>query len=486
MTGPADQPVQRPSRRLTTTAFALSGAVMGATNTGVNFFILIYYSQVLGLSAALAGLALGIALLIDGIADPLVGVASDRMRSRLGRRHPFLIAAVVPMALSYVALWYPPVGAEAQGALFAYLLAMTVTLRVSISLFDVPSNALIPELTRDYELRTRFAAAKTSVNWMTANLVGIVTYALWLADPPGAAPGTGVLRAAGYQEAAIWIGGLVLLLAALVPWALRGWIPDLRRIEPVRTLSPRQLAVQVFETYSNGSIISLLVSAMCFAAGVGLTQALWVYFLSFFWGLSADQVNAVQLAYLVAALCAWWLLPVISRGRDKRRLFLLLSSIFWIIDVAPIALRLAGLMPENGAAALTPTLVVFGFVDGLLFNMVIAIVLSMLTDVVEDNRLRTGRREEGVVLAGQTLITKAATAIGVVLGASLLDIVRFPKGIAPADLPADVAFALGAWFVPLMWLLGIASTLAMVRYRITRERHAANCAAIDAGAAKAG
>ena len=140
-------------------------------------------------------------------------------------------------------------------------------------------------------------------------------------------------------------------------------------------------------------------------------------------------------------------------------------------------------MPDNGSSALTPALVVFGFIDGILFNMVIATVLSMLTDVVEDNLVRTGRREEGVVLAGQTLITKSLIAVGTVLGASLLEIVHFPKGISPAGLPADVAFSLGAWFVPLMWALGIASTLAMLRYRISRERHELNCAAIGGATA---
>lgn len=463
-----------PGTRLTSVAFALSGAVLGATNTGVNFFLLLYYDQVLGLSPALAGLALGLALLIDGVADPLVGIMSDRWRSRWGRRHPFLVAAIVPMAVSYVLIWHPPVGAESQGLLFAWLFVLAVVLRISISLFDVPSNALIPELTHDYERRTQYAAAKTSLNWMTANLVGIVMYAVWLADPPGAAPGAGVLNEAGYQAAAIWIGGAVLVVAAAVPVALAGWIPRLARLQPPRRVPVRQLLGEVWETYSNGSIVALIASAMCFAAGVGLTQALWVYFLSYFWGLGADQVNAVQFAYLVAALVAWWLLPRLARGRDKRRLFLVLSTVFWVLDVAPIALRLAGVMPPNGSPALTPVLVVFGFIDGLLFNMVIACVLSMLTDVVEDNLLRTGRREEGVVLAGQTLVTKASTAAGTVLGALLLDLVRFPQGVAPAALPPETAFALGAWFVPAMWLLGAASTLAMLRYRITRQRHHEN------------
>jgi Na+/melibiose symporter-like transporter len=477
---------RQPSRRLTSFAFALSGAVMGATSTGVNFFILIYYSQVLGLAPALAGLALGLALLVDGVVDPLVGIVSDRLRTRWGRRHPLLVAAILPMAASYVAIWRPPVGADHQGLLFAYLLGLTIILRVSISLFDVPSNALIPELTQDYEQRTAYSAAKTSLNWMTANLVGILMYAIWLADAPGAVAGSGIMRRSGYEDGALWIGGLVLLLTVAVPWALRGWIPRLRRLRPAPVSDPLGILRDVFQTYANGSILALLASAVFFAAGVGLTQTLWVYFLSFFWRLPASGVNAVQLAYLAAAVVAWWLLPRLSRGREKRGLFLLLSGVFWIDDVAPIALRLAGLMPANGSPALVPVLMLFGFIDGVLFNMVIAIVLSMLTDVVEDNLVRTGRREEGVVLAGQTLVTKASTAVGTVLGAGLLGLIHFPRGAAPDAVSARITADMGLWFVPIMWTLGVASTLAVARYRITRDSHAANCAALATRARRGG
>lgn len=484
--GPSEPAVAQPSSRLTSVAFALSGAVIGATNTGVNFFILVYYNQVIGLSAALAGLALGLALLIDSIADPVVGVLSDRKRSRWGRRHPFLVIAILPMTASYIALWYPPVSADHQGLLFAYVLVLTVALRISISLFDVPSNALIPELTQDYDQRTSYAAAKTCLNWMTANLVGIVMYAIWLADPPGSMAGSGILNREGYQQGALWIGGVVLVLATLVPWVLRGWIPRLNELPAPAIVPVRQLLRELLQTYGNGSIVALLASAMFFSAGVGLTQALWVYFLSFFWQLTADQVNVVQFAYLTAALSAWWLLPRLSRGLDKRRLFLTLSILFWANDVAPIALRLVDIMPPNGSPMLTPILAVFGFVDGILFNMVIATVLSMLTDVVEDNMVRNGRREEGVVLAGQTLVTKASTAGGTVLGAMLLGLIGFPQGIAPADLPPDVAYSLGLAFVPTMWVLGIAATLIMTRYRISRAGHEANCATIEGRPAAAG
>ena len=80
------------SSRLIRISFAASGIAQGLIANGLSYFLLLYYSQVLGLDPALAGLAMMIALVFDAISDPLVGAWSDRLRSRWGRRHPFLFA----------------------------------------------------------------------------------------------------------------------------------------------------------------------------------------------------------------------------------------------------------------------------------------------------------------------------------------------------------------------------------------------------------
>ena len=63
-----------------------------------NTFISIYYNQAIGLSNSLIGTAIMVAILGDAISDPIVGMISDRWRSRLGRRHPFLFAAPIPVS----------------------------------------------------------------------------------------------------------------------------------------------------------------------------------------------------------------------------------------------------------------------------------------------------------------------------------------------------------------------------------------------------
>ena len=111
---------------------ALKEAAMGV-------FVLLYYKQVLGLSGTLTGLAIGISIIWDGISDPLIGAWSDRLRSRIGRRHPLMIAAVIPMAAGFVMLYGPPGSVLSdQGQLFAWLLISMLLLRTALTFFMVP------------------------------------------------------------------------------------------------------------------------------------------------------------------------------------------------------------------------------------------------------------------------------------------------------------------------------------------------------------
>ncbi|MDA9021728.1 MFS transporter, partial [Gammaproteobacteria bacterium] len=108
---------------------ALKEAAMGV-------FVLLYYKQVLGLSGTLTGLAIGISIIWDGISDPLVGAWSDRLRSRIGRRHPLMIAAVIPMAAGFVMLYGPPGSMLGdQGQLFTWLLISMLLVRTALTFF---------------------------------------------------------------------------------------------------------------------------------------------------------------------------------------------------------------------------------------------------------------------------------------------------------------------------------------------------------------
>jgi glycoside/pentoside/hexuronide:cation symporter, GPH family len=139
--------------------------------------ILLFYNQVMGLEAAAVSAAISMSLIIDAFWDPLFGHMSDNLRTRWGRRHPLMYAGALPIAAGWVMLFNPP-DALSGGALAGYLLGVLLFLRFAMSLYEIPSSALIPELAPDYHDRTvllsyrylwetfgRAAAAFLSFGW---------------------------------------------------------------------------------------------------------------------------------------------------------------------------------------------------------------------------------------------------------------------------------------------------------------------------------
>ena len=166
--------------RGTLNAFGFGAIASGVKNHVFGGWVLVYYNQVLGLDPALAGLALALALVVDAITDPLVGVWSDRVRTRWGRRHPFMYAGIVPFAVSFYLLLQPPADLS-QNSLFVRLLCLTVAVRVSMTLYEIPRAALGPELTKDYDQRTQLVGWSTSYGWFGGGRVRLADAGLSVA-----------------------------------------------------------------------------------------------------------------------------------------------------------------------------------------------------------------------------------------------------------------------------------------------------------------
>ena len=130
-------------------SFAFGGVGQAAVAMGIYGFLLFYYQQIVGLSGSLTGLALGIALVVDGISDPLIGSISDRFRSRFGRRHPMMLFAIIPTAISFILLYSPP-DELTQTGYFIWLTFFTVAVRTAITFYNVPHLALGAVISKNY------------------------------------------------------------------------------------------------------------------------------------------------------------------------------------------------------------------------------------------------------------------------------------------------------------------------------------------------
>ena len=156
-------------------AYGFGSVAYGVKNGGFDYFLLLFYSQVAGLDARLVGIAITTALIVDAVSDPIVGYWSDNLRSRWGRRHPFMYAAALPVALSYFLVWNPPADGS-QTTLFLYLLTLAVVIRTLITAYETPCSALAPELTFDYVERSSLLSYRSYFGWTGGNAMTVLMF----------------------------------------------------------------------------------------------------------------------------------------------------------------------------------------------------------------------------------------------------------------------------------------------------------------------
>jgi len=447
--------------------YGFGSVAYGVKDAGFGALLLLYYNQVVGLPAQLVGTAIMIALIFDAFADPIVGQISDNLRTRWGRRHPFMYASAIPVAVSYFFLWFPP--HLSQSGMFLYLIAMAIIVRTFITMFEIPNSAMI--VTSDYDQRTSFLSYRYFFGTIGGALMTFVTFRIILA--PDASHPVGQLNPAGYVRygliAAAVMASSILISALGTHRNIRYFrVPAKRSITLVQTL--REMA----SSLSNPSFVVLMGAALCGSMAIGVSTSLLIYFYTYFWGLSAAQISIFQAGALLAAVAGVSVATPLSKRLGKRRLAISLFIAFIVITTLPIGLRLLGLFPPNGSAWLLPIL----FAERTLALTVAIIVLimfsSMLTDVVEDNELRTRRRAEGLFFAASSFVAKAISGTGAFIAGQMLALVDFPQKANPLTLDPHIVRDLAYVYLPVITILFTSAMILMSRYRITRESHQEN------------
>ena len=454
----------------TGTRWAYSGGGAGyGVLRNAHYFVLIYYSQVLGLDPGLAGLAVGIGLVFDAITDPLIGYLSDSTRSKWGRRHPWLYASMLPLGASFYFLWHPPGFVAGDTLLFAWLVICNVSMRTALTMFLVPAYAIVAELTADYDERTRLLTGFHVVDSVFNNGMSVLMYAFWLV--PTEQISDGVMNPEGYQNAGL-LGAVVIVVSILVfAIGLRRFIPRLRQYQVDTSPSPGQFFRQVADVFNSVSARVVVLSGVLYYAGTGTYVALWVYIYSYFWEFTNEQISIIVIPMALAGL---FLPPAMARwaaGPEKKTVAKagLLGAM--AINVVPIGLRLLGFFPENGSEALFRIMLVAGFFETILFLVFDICWRSMIVDLTESTELATGRRNEGVISSTITFATKCADALGTLIAGTLLSLIAFPTETAVGDVPPDVIAKLGLIYGPVVFLIWMGVILSLGRYRISRSRH---------------
>jgi Na+/melibiose symporter-like transporter len=471
--------LQRDVGSLRTKLFYGFGSVaFGVKDNGFQTILLLFYNQVMHLPSALVGLALLGALCVDALFDPIIGQISDNLRTRWGRRHPLLYISAFPVAVSYLLLWNPP--HWGQGALLVYLFVVAVVVRTFISFYEIPSAALNPELTDQYDQRTALSSYRVFFGWMGGMTMYLLALRVFLS--PDATHKVGQLNETGYSHYGITAAVLMFCAILISAMGTHKFIPILRK-PPARRMSIWQYAKEMAATLNNRAFFILMLAQICFGIATGLVFAMAIYLGTYFWELTNGQISFLGLGTLLAVLLAFLVALPVSKRLGKRLGAVALFAVGLFISIIPLLLRLLGLFVPNGSPLLVPILFAFGAISGAMTIGSSVLMAAMLADVVEDSELKTKRRSEGLFFAGSSFMAKAVSGFGIFASGILLGVVQFPQNAVPGHVDPTIIRNLALVYLPAVTILYGLGIAVISRFPIDREHHEENLRKLAAEAA---
>ena len=459
-------------------AYGSGAAANGIKNNGFEYFLLFYYSQVLGVDSALVGATLMIAMFVDGISDPVVGYWSDNLKTRWGRRHPFMYVAIIPVAISYVLAWNPPEGLTGN-ALFPYLLMITIVVRISYTFYEVPSSALVAELTDDYDERTSFLSFRYVFGWTGG--VAIAAYTLTFLLVETDTYGNGFLNVDGYRSYGNLAAAAIVVSMLLCALGTHRQIPSLRKPPDIGKITLGRVFREIGESLSSKSFQGLFLAALFGFMAAGVAASLNYYINGYYWEFTPAQTGLLTVSVFASAAIALVLAPLVSKRLGKKRGAIIVGAIAFSVAPMPVLLRLFGVMPPNGTDLLFNIILSVTVIDVALIITYQIISASMIADIVEENELKTGRRSEGIYFAGISFMRKLARGSGLFLASIVLAAAELSRNVQPGDVPAETLSMLGAGYALGLFALWATAIAFLFRYQISRADHEANLAALERG-----
>ena len=454
------------------------GAIPETVKTWVfNTFTLLYYHQILELNALYVSIALAIAIIFDAITDPLVASISDNLKSRWGRRHPLMLIAALPLGASLFAVYMPPHGISGVG-LFVWLLVFTVLTRGMMTLFFVPWSAIAAELSDDYDERTSIMSYRFAVGWTIGVLTPLFVYSFIM--PTTEEYPAGQLNPAGYSGLALLAACLVIGGALATTLLTSREIPFLRQpVGKVAGFSLKRTWRELKLALRNRQFALIFTIVLLTSAIGGTVVNINIYMTTFFWGLTSRDLRWYTLS-AAGAIVAFPLVAVVQRRWDKKNIVLTCAVLSLVEGLTLVNLRLLGVLPENGEPMLLAVLVsvsTIGYGVAVISGIIFA---SIIADLVDDQELRTGYRQEAMFNAALSFSGKAVSGMGTLFSGLILTFIDFPTHVAPTDVPAESLQALGIVVGVVVPLLHLLPFFLITRYRITRARHAEIKAALEA------
>jgi Na+/melibiose symporter-like transporter len=400
-----------------------SGELGLACYVGVTtIYLLFYATEVLHISPVVAGLALLVPRVWNVAADPIVGILSDKTRTRFGRRRPYLLGGAVLWGACFALLFnLSPLHSRLLAAVWFGLVFLLNN--TGLSLYQVPYATMLAEISRDQQVRTRLAGYREIVS--RAAILFTLASGPWLL-------GHAASKAAGFSIIGVVFG------IAIVVGGVAAFLATRSADVPVTAHKHLGLSTQVATLVENRPLAWLSTSFLCVNIGDAVFSGALVYYITRILGHSPAAIGVL---YPVSSVTGIIVAPLWWRAANRLgkipvcRAALALNSLCCLLPFFITAGRYE---------LMFPFMALYGFANAgarLLPN-------AMAPDTADLDQARTGERREGVIFSIFIFVQQTGFAVG---GFLLSVFLAFgeqsgtPSG-APQFLPSAIllTFTLGA------------------------------------------
>ncbi len=425
--------------------YAVGDIYGGGSFLIVGLLILVFLTDVEGLSGTLAGLIILIGKVWDAITDPFMGVLSDRTRSRFGRRRVYFLFGSIPVLLSWIMLWYS-FGITGDTIKFIYYTIAYIFFSTAFTIVMVPYNAILAEMTTDYNKRSSFTGVRLGFSGAAAIICAIVPGLITGAFPEDPKK--------GYLTMAIIFA---IIFATAWIFVYRGTWENHR---PASEESFTWKAwISVFKNRSFRKYIRIFVASQM---AIDITMALAVYFLNV--NIRKEHLFVPTMAAILGVQLIFIGVFSVVAQKTNKKVPAIIGSITWI--VASLILLL--FTPRTPDLAIIAVCALIGIgAAGCNF-----ISWSILPDISDVDELMTGKRREGLYSGVSTFLRKMAGGLAVGGIGPLLDLFHYSKQAVTSgqiDPLTDLGIKLMFCIVPILFLLFMLYSLR--GYKLGKEEY---------------